>query len=121
MPRKVHPPIHPGEILQEEYLEPLGLTQYRLAKDISVPPRRMGHRQTARDELAARHVDNATSMRLIGSPAVARIGRAERGDVAGSTIDERQAIQVTAVFGGKCRDERRTPARHETVIGIERT
>ena len=37
----VMPPIHPGEILLEEFLEPLGLSQYRLAKDISVPPRRI--------------------------------------------------------------------------------
>ena len=34
-------PIHPGEILLEEFLTPLGLSQYRLAKDISVPPRRV--------------------------------------------------------------------------------
>ena len=39
--RKKAPPIHPGEILQEEFLEPLGLSQYRLAKDTSVPPRRI--------------------------------------------------------------------------------
>jgi addiction module HigA family antidote len=36
-----HPPIHPGEILLEEFLEPMGTSQYRLAKDISVPPRRI--------------------------------------------------------------------------------
>jgi len=35
------PPIHPGEILLEEFLEPMGISQYRLAKDISVPPRRI--------------------------------------------------------------------------------
>ncbi len=35
------PPIHPGEILLEEFLEPLSISQYRLAKDISVPPRRI--------------------------------------------------------------------------------
>lgn len=34
-------PIHPGEILREEFMKPLSLTQYRLAKDISVPPRRI--------------------------------------------------------------------------------
>ena len=34
-------PIHPGEILLEEFLRPLGLSQYRLAKDIRVPPRRI--------------------------------------------------------------------------------
>jgi addiction module HigA family antidote len=39
--RKKMPPIHPGEILQEEFLGPLGVSQYRLAKDTSVPPRRI--------------------------------------------------------------------------------
>ena len=34
-------PIHPGEILLEEFLKPMGISQYRLAKDISVPPRRI--------------------------------------------------------------------------------
>jgi addiction module HigA family antidote len=34
-------PIHPGEILAADFLEPLGITQYRLARDISVPPRRI--------------------------------------------------------------------------------
>jgi addiction module HigA family antidote len=34
-------PIHPGEILLEEYLQPLELSQYRLAQDISVSPRRI--------------------------------------------------------------------------------
>ncbi len=35
------PPIHPGEILVAEFLEPMGISQYRLAKDISVTPRRI--------------------------------------------------------------------------------
>src|SRR5438045_9481863 len=35
------PPVHPGEILLEEFLSPLGVSQYRLAKDTSVPPRRI--------------------------------------------------------------------------------
>lgn len=35
------PPIHPGEILAEEYLAPLGITQHKLAVDIGVPPRRV--------------------------------------------------------------------------------
>jgi len=35
------PPVHPGEVLLEEFLEPAGLSQYRLAKDVSVPPRRI--------------------------------------------------------------------------------
>ncbi len=34
-------PVHPGEVLLTEFLEPLGISQYRLAKDINVPPRRI--------------------------------------------------------------------------------
>jgi len=34
-------PVHPGEVLREEFLVPLKLSQYRVAKDISVPPRRI--------------------------------------------------------------------------------
>ena len=34
-------PVHPGEILLEEFLKPMGLSQYRLAKDITVPARRI--------------------------------------------------------------------------------
>ncbi len=34
-------PVHPGEVLLEEFLEPMEISQYRLAKDISVPPRRI--------------------------------------------------------------------------------
>ena len=41
MARKRLAPVHPGEILLEEFLKPLEVTQYRLAKDISVPPRRI--------------------------------------------------------------------------------
>src|ERR1043165_6620010 len=41
MTRKKMAPIHPGEILQAEFLIPFGISQYRLAKDISVPPRRI--------------------------------------------------------------------------------
>jgi len=43
-------PIHPGEVLLEEFLRPMGLSQYRLARDISVPPRRINeivHRKRA--------------------------------------------------------------------------
>jgi len=38
---KKHAPIHPGEVLREDFLLPLGLSEYRLAQDISVPPRRI--------------------------------------------------------------------------------
>ena len=39
-PKKMSP-IHPGEVLLEDFLKPLGISQYRLAKDLKVPPRRI--------------------------------------------------------------------------------
>ena len=41
MATRKHAPVHPGEILLTEFLEPLGISQYRLAKDISVSARRI--------------------------------------------------------------------------------
>jgi len=41
MTKRDFPPIHPGEILLTEFLEPMGVSQYRLAKDICVTPRRI--------------------------------------------------------------------------------
>jgi addiction module HigA family antidote len=41
MRKKMIAPIHPGEILMEEFLKPLGVSQYKLAKDINVPARRI--------------------------------------------------------------------------------
>lgn len=40
MARKL-PPVHPGEVLLDEFLKPMGISQYQLAKDMSVPPRRI--------------------------------------------------------------------------------
>ena len=63
------PPIHPGEVLMEEYLEPLGVTQHRLAIAIGVPPRRIneivhGKRRFAR---TLHYAWRATSVRLSDS------------------------------------------------------
>ena len=41
MPVKKLAPIHPGEVLMEEFLNPMGISQYRLAKEINVSPRRI--------------------------------------------------------------------------------
>ena len=41
MARKKLDPVHPGEILFEEFIKPMGLSQNRLANDIGVPPRRI--------------------------------------------------------------------------------
>jgi antitoxin HigA-1 len=59
MPSRKLTPVHPGEILQEEFLSPLGVSQYRLAKEISVPPRRIN--QIVRGERA---ISADTALRL---------------------------------------------------------
>lgn len=41
MSKREIPPVHPGEILSEDFLKPMGISQYRLARTISVPPRRI--------------------------------------------------------------------------------
>jgi len=41
MPRSKHAPVHPGEILAEEFLKPLELSEYRVAKGLCVPARRI--------------------------------------------------------------------------------
>ena len=56
---KKRPPVHPGEILLEDFLKPLGLSQYRLAKDLNVPPRRVNE-----IVLAKRAVSADTAIRL---------------------------------------------------------
>ena len=52
-------PVHPGEILLEEFLKPFGLSQYRLAKDIGVPGRRINE-----IVLGKRAVSADTALRL---------------------------------------------------------
>ena len=41
MSEKLYPPIHPGEILMEDFIEAFGITQNKLAVTIGVPPRRI--------------------------------------------------------------------------------
>ncbi len=59
MSKRDLPPVHPGEILLEDFLNPMGITRYRLAKSIGVPQRRI-------DEICAgkRAVTADTAMRL---------------------------------------------------------
>lgn len=54
-----YPPIHPGEILLEEFLKPMGISQYRLAKDIGVPAMRIN--KIVREE---RGISANTALRL---------------------------------------------------------
>ena len=41
MKEKLFPPVHPAEVLLEDFLQPLGISQYRLAKDMKVYPRKI--------------------------------------------------------------------------------
>lgn len=47
------PPVHPGEILRNEFLVPLNISQYRLAKEIKVPPRRINEIVLGRRSITA--------------------------------------------------------------------
>ncbi|MEE9166617.1 MAG: HigA family addiction module antitoxin [Candidatus Neomarinimicrobiota bacterium] len=53
------PPVHPGEIMMEEFLKPMGLSQNRLANDIGVPPRRINE-----IVLGKRRITADTALRL---------------------------------------------------------
>ncbi len=49
----IYPPIHPGEILLEEFMEPLGLTQNQLARDLGVDPGRINRIVTGKTRITA--------------------------------------------------------------------
>lgn len=57
--RKTLPPIHPGEILQVEFLDPLGISQSKLARDIDVP-----HRRVNEIVMGKRAISPDTALRL---------------------------------------------------------
>ncbi|MFQ6615771.1 MAG: HigA family addiction module antitoxin [Fidelibacterota bacterium] len=58
MPKRI-PPVHPGEILLEEFMKPMGLSQNRLANDLGVPPRRINE-----IVLGKRRITADTALRL---------------------------------------------------------
>jgi len=47
------PPVTPGELLQDEFLKPMGITKYRLAKEIGVPAQRIGEIVAGRRAITA--------------------------------------------------------------------
>lgn len=59
MKKRDLPPVHPGEVLMEDFLNPMGISRYRLAKSIGVPQRRI-------DEICAgkRAITADTALRL---------------------------------------------------------
>ncbi len=53
MPSRKRPPVQPGEILLNEFLRPMGISQYRLAKEIGVPAQRIGEIVAGRRAITA--------------------------------------------------------------------
>lgn len=91
-------PIHPGEILHEEFLKPLGVSQYRLATDVNVAPRRINE-----IVLAKRGITADTALRLgryFGtSPQFwmnlqARYDLELRKDLIGDKLDKMRTLQA---------------------------
>src|SRR2546426_5492774 len=72
-------PVHPGEILLEEFMKPLGLSQYRVAKAIDVPPRRINEIVQGK-----RAITTETALRLeryLGWPAQVWLNLQSRYDM----------------------------------------
>ncbi len=88
------PPIHPGEVLLEDFMKPLGLSQYRVAKDIGVPALRISQIVRSRRSITA---DTALRLaRYFGTSAAIWLRMQARYDleVAEAELAERIAREV---------------------------
>ena len=88
-------PIHPGEVLVEDFLKPLGLTQYRLANAIHVPPRRVNE-----IVLGKRGITADTALRLaryFGTSAEVWMNLQIRYEVETARMEEGGLIERTIV------------------------
>ncbi|MFZ2209829.1 MAG: HigA family addiction module antitoxin [Porticoccaceae bacterium] len=95
MSKRDFDPIHPGEILLEEFLRPLGISQYRLAKDISVPQRRISEITQGKRSVTA---DTALRLgRYFGMEAQFWLNLQSRYDLlcAEAELDSRLEKEVT--------------------------
>jgi antitoxin HigA-1 len=95
MPKRDFPPIPPGEVLVEEFLKPMGVSQYRLAKDISVPQRRISEIVHGKRAITA---DTALRLgRYFGMEAQFWLNLQTRYDLscAEEALHERLAKEVT--------------------------
>ena len=87
------PPIHPGEILNEEFLEPLNISQYRSAKSISVDPRLI--RAIVHGERAISAETALLLSRFFGSSAAFWMGLQNQYDL--ETAEDRMAERLVGV------------------------
>jgi addiction module HigA family antidote len=86
-------PVSPGEMLEEEFLKPLGLTKYRLAKDIGVPPQRIG------DIVAGkRSVTADTDLRLCRYFGLSAAVERDADRVSGAWVFRGTRVPVAALF-----------------------
>src|SRR4051794_1796914 len=81
----------------------------------------MGHREGGGEDFVGLHVHQEAAGGLVCAPAARRVGRSQGGNILGSPIDQSQAVEVAAVFGGVGGDKGRTPARVKAVVGVECT
>ncbi|MGJ4074314.1 HigA family addiction module antitoxin [Corynebacterium macclintockiae] len=98
MTEKLYPPIHPGEILQEDFLEGIGITQHKLAVSIGVPPRRINEIVQGKRRVSA---DTALRLgRYFGMSAEfwinlqARYDLEVEMDALGDSLDSIQPLQT---------------------------
>ena len=89
-------PVSPGEMLEEEFLKPLGLSKYRLAKDIGVPAQRIGEIVAGR-----RAVTADTDLRLCRYFGLSD-GWWLRGQVAYDTAVAKEALQSALANVPRC-------------------
>jgi addiction module HigA family antidote len=94
MNKRDFPPVHPGEILREEFLLPLGISQYRLAKEIHVPARRINE-----IVLEKRGISADTALRLgryFGTTALLWINLQARYDleIARDTLADKLETEI---------------------------
>lgn len=89
------PPVHPGEILLDDFLKPMGITQYRLAKSIGVSQRRIGEIVSGRRSITA---DTALRLAIFfGTDAQSWMNLQTHYDltVAAEQLSDRLAKEVT--------------------------
>jgi addiction module HigA family antidote len=91
------PPVHPGEVLLEDFMKPLGISQYRLAKDIGVPPLRIS--QIVRGQRAITADTALRLARYFGTSAAVWVRLQARYDleVAEAQLGERINREVKAL------------------------
>src|SRR5581483_5319112 len=88
-------------------------------QDVETPvvqPRRMRHREPAKNELSRIDVEHQAAGRLLLAPSACFVRRPERRDEPDAIVDDRNAVEMTPILGRELRDEHRAPARYEAAV-----